>query len=302
MSADTHVDPVDLAQCAEGTLPEELARPVRDHLAECRSCMAAYVDAVRYRAAWLADAQSFRLEGADRALLPGSVPDQGIRVAGSGWPPVLTRVALATSVVLIASIGIQVMNRPATPTLGFRLDPATLEATALSASTGLVLPGTESHAADEPLDRRSGSGSSSLELEAELKGATEAYETGSRDPATSARVVAALLASGDVATAHVYGQEALRAHPNSVPLLVFVAAVKTRMNQLSEAEQLLRHAIRQAPRDPIVALDLGMVLCRLGRGDESRRWLERTAASNVVAVAARARRELAHCSAGAAPR
>jgi hypothetical protein len=45
------------------------ARTVRDHLAECRSCLAAYVDAVRYRAAWLIDPRAFRLDEGDRAWL-----------------------------------------------------------------------------------------------------------------------------------------------------------------------------------------------------------------------------------------
>jgi putative zinc finger protein len=66
---ETHIELSTLAQCADGTLPEIEARTVREHLAECRSCLAAYVDAVRYRAAWLADSDAFRLEGSDRALV-----------------------------------------------------------------------------------------------------------------------------------------------------------------------------------------------------------------------------------------
>ena len=296
MSTDTHIDPQDLAQYAEGTLPEEQARAIRDHLAECRSCMAAYVDAVRYRAAWLADSQSFRLDDRDRDFIPGSATDQRPPQGRTRRPAAWGRIALVGSVAVMVVIGIQLMGRPGTPALGFRLDPATLEATARSTARGLVLPGAQAHAADPSQDRRSGSDASSPELEAELRAAIQAYEAGSRDAMSSARVVAALLANGDVDAANDYGEEALRAHPDHVSLLVFVAAVKTRKNELPKAEQLLRHAIRQAPRDPLVALDLGLVLCQLGRGDESRKWLDRAAASNVPAVATRARRELASCN------
>src|SRR5262249_10505830 len=80
VSEGNHIDLPVLAQCAEGALPEDAARSVRDHLAECRSCLAAYVDAVRYRAAWLADPQAFQLDAEDRALL------QRMSTAGADVP------------------------------------------------------------------------------------------------------------------------------------------------------------------------------------------------------------------------
>jgi Tfp pilus assembly protein PilF len=135
----------------------------------------------------------------------------------------------------------------------------------------------------------------SLELEAELKAAIGAYEGGSRGPEAGARVVAAFLAYGDIAAANDYAEEALRAHPDDVALLVFAAGAKTRASDLAGAEQLLRHAVRRAPRDPLVALDLGLVLCRQGRGAEAGEWLARAAAASVAPVAARAQRERASC-------
>ena len=297
-TGETHIDPLDLAQCADGTLPEEEARSVRDHLAECRSCMAAYVDAVRYRAAWLADTNSFRLEGADRSMLGTAGPVEPVGTKPSGRPPALGALALVGAVAVFIVVSVQFMGPSGTPTLGFQLDRATLEATAWSTAGGLVLPGTEARAADPPPDRRSGAGSSSLELEAELKTVIDAYEAGGRDAESSARVVASLLANGDVTAANDYGREALQTHPDDVRLLVFAASARIRSNDLPEAEQLLRRAIRRAPRDPIVALDLGMVLCAQGRGAEAKRWFERAAASKVAPIAARARRELQNCGVG----
>jgi len=294
LSADSHIDLSTLAQCAEGTLTEEEARTVRDHFAECRSCLAAYVDAVRYRAAWLADSQAFRLEDRDRSLVRMDLMDGRSTEEHRGRPSTFRKVALVASFATLLAVSIQILARPEAPTLGFRLDPATLEATAHASAGGLVLPGAEAHADGSRPERRSGAAPSSLELEAELRAAIDAYE-GSRGPEAGARVVAAFLADGDIAAASDYAQEALRAHPNDVPLLVFAAAARTRANDLPEAERLLRRAIRRAPRDPVVALDLGLVLCRLGRRTESYAWLERAAASPVAPVAARARRELRNC-------
>ena len=294
MSADSHIDLATLAQCADGTLPEERAQVVRDHLASCRSCLAAYVDAVRYRAAWLVDSEAFRLEKRDETLLgmsrPGGATESSRRPPGTYW-----RFAIAGSLAALVVASIVMPVPPPSPTLGFGLAPATLEATAQSIPHGLVVPGAEQFADRSQPERRSGAGSSSIELEAELKVAIEAYESGSRGPEASARVVAALLANGDLAAANDYGEEGLRAHPNDVPLIVFVAVTKARASDLAAAERLLRRAARHAPRDPIVALDLGMVLCRQARGSEAQRWLERAAASPVAPIAARGWRELRSC-------
>src|SRR5262245_17155870 len=54
-----HVSAEDIARLAEGTLPPETSEVILVHLSRCRSCMAAYVEAVRYRAAWLANPDAF---------------------------------------------------------------------------------------------------------------------------------------------------------------------------------------------------------------------------------------------------
>jgi tetratricopeptide (TPR) repeat protein len=298
LKEEAHIGLSALAQCADGTLPEDEARTVREHLAKCRSCLAAYVDAVRYRAAWLVDSQAFRLEGGDRALagLPRSADRSAAESRRS--PGAFRRIALVASVAALVAVSVRIAHGPDAPSLAFRLDPATLDATVRSAAGGLVLPGAAAHADGTLPERRSGPASSTLELEAEVRAAIASYEGGSRGPDAAARLVAALLADGDVAAANDYAREALQAYPDHVPLLVFAAAAKTRANDLPGAERLLRRASRRAPRDPVVALDLGMLLCRSGNGADPRRWLEQAAASRAAHVAARARRELSSCGRG----
>ncbi len=287
-----HVELTELAQCADGTLSETRAARVREHLAECRSCMAAYADAVRYRAAWLADPGSFRLEGDDRRLArEESLAAWSADGTRRGRFP-LFRVALASAVVLMGAIvGLRAMN--AAPTLGFKLSPAVLDAAARSSALGLVLPGAEDHADQFRPELRSGPPSSSLELDAEVKSAVGDYERGSRGPVSGARVVAALLATGEIDAARDYARECLRQHSTAVPLLVFAADAAFRANDVGGAEELLRRAAREAPRDPLVALDLGLVLRQQGRDAEARGLLSRAAEARVAPLAARARRELA---------
>src|SRR5262245_46362235 len=97
MTVDEHIELSALAQLADGTLPEGEAQEAREHLGECRSCLAAYVDAVRYRAAWLADTQAFQLEGEDRSMLEPGRPARRSKVRRRGGAGKVPRMAIAAS-------------------------------------------------------------------------------------------------------------------------------------------------------------------------------------------------------------
>jgi tetratricopeptide (TPR) repeat protein len=288
-----HLGLSELAQFAEGTLPEPRAERAREHIAQCRSCMAEYVDAVRYRAAWLADAEAFQLDGEFRELAGAKVRP------GGASPGHRRRRRRARAIVFLAAAAGIVIGfatiRPSdpSPTLGFALDPAVLEATSRSSERGLVLPGAEHDADRVRPELRSGPSTTSSQLDEELRKAISRYEQGARDAGSGARVVAALLAGGEIETARDYARESLGRFPNAIPLLVFAADADYRANDLAGAEALLRRALHVAPHDPMVALDLGLVLRRLGRSAEARELLARAAGSRVASLAARASRELA---------
>jgi hypothetical protein len=286
-----HPDLAELAQCADGTLSEADAEHIRRHLAECHSCMAAYADAVRYRAALLVDADAFRLNASDRRWIGEVVREptgaQPGRPRALRLGAALLGTAAAAVLALVVYRGMNAM-----PTLGFQLSPAVQEAVAASSARGLVLPGGEKHADENAPELRSGPPSISLALDREIKATVESYEKGSRGADASARVVAALLAGGEVEAARDYAREGLQRYPHSVPLLVFGADADYRANDIAGAEARLRAAARRAPRDPLVELDLGLVLGRQGHQDEARRLLSRVANSRVAPLAARAAREL----------
>jgi len=291
----THVEAGTLAELADGTLSEAAAVQVRSHLSQCRSCMAAYADAVRYRAAWLAEPDGFSLDSGMRRLATDPA-DLARTAAGAARVHPVRRgvvlsVATATAVLAIwASVS---RHSDQTPSLSFPLPPGIQEATERSSSTGLILPGAEAHANDVRPEQRAGSAPGSPELERELRSSIEAYEEGSRGPEAGATAVAALLAAGEIDAARDYARECLRRYPDDVRLLVLGADAHYRSSDLGGAEALLRSARKHAPRDPVVALDLALVLRQAGKGDESRAILEHVSRSRLAPLASRAKRELA---------
>lgn len=298
----THAEISTLAELADGTLPSEQAGDIRAHLAECRSCMAPYVDAVRYRAAWLADSDAFK---PDRHVLElarmDRSPEREAARAGVGsprsraadrsfrWQP-----ALAVAAVLMVALVLTGRGWFArSPSVGFALPPAVREATEWSSSRGLVLPGGERTADRVQPGLRSGQDVSSPALDREVRSSIADYERGPRRAVVGARLVASLLAVGEIDAARDYAREALEAHPDDVPLLVYAADAHYRSNDLASAEELLRRAVMRAPGDPIASLDLALVLRQQARDDEADELLARVERAKVRALAERARRERA---------
>ncbi len=285
-----HADPSTLAQLAEGTLPEEEARALRAHLAECRSCLAAYADAVRYRAAWLANPDGFDLDDSDLEMVRSLEPDA--RSVRRRRTPRGSHSALAGALAVLAVVLTWQGTRRESSQLHVALDPATLEATARASARGLVLPGAEPFANATPLERRAGPWGGSIDLDREIRTAVDRYERSPGDAEVAAQLLASLLANGEVESANEYAREALRAHPRAVPLLVFAAEARVRRGDLTGAEELLRRGADRAPHDPLLALDLGLVLRRLGRESDARVALQRAARASTAPIAARAKREL----------
>ena len=288
-----HVELDLLGALADGTLPRDEAATVREHLAACRSCTAAYADAVRYRLAWLADSKAFGLDREYQDLVPSlDEAEQALRPQKRGGSHPIWRHSAAAALI-VATILIVVRLWPRESPLTFALPPAVREATERASVRGLVLPGAELGAVLSYPEMRSGSPGVSLKLQREVQDLVHVYERGPRSARSCAQVVAGLLATGETDAANAYAREGLREHPRSVVLLVYAADTRYRANDLDAAEALLRRATAQAPGDPLVALDLALVLKQTGRVDEARVLLVRAADASAPGVVARARRELA---------
>ena len=170
--------------------------------------------------------------------------------------------------------------------------PAAVRAAAERASAeGLVLPGGE-RGADQPAPAfRSGPAADPPALARAADSLIAAYEGGARAADAAAQLVTALVAGNDLDAARDYAREGLERHPGDPRLLVLAAAVSYRGSDLAQAAGLLRAARARAPRDPVVALDLAIVLRQRGEAPAADRLLAEVARSREPALAARARAE-----------
>jgi len=286
-----HLTGEQLGELVEGTLTRERAAAYHLHLADCAGCAAAWADAVRYRAAWLRQPGQFGLAKGVAAHL---ARDSGPSARPSRTPATLRlwlpAARVATAVVAVGAWALHPWR--ATPTLGFDLPPAVRASIESSSARELVLPGGERHADRAAPGKRSGAISGSLGLTHEVAELTARYEGGERSADGTTRLVAALLACGDLEAANAYAREGLRAYPADVRLLVLMAELRYRASDLVDAERHLRTAARIAPGDPVVGLDLALVVSERGDAAEARKWFERVAASGPPPLAARARQEL----------
>jgi hypothetical protein len=198
---------------------------------------------------------------------------------------------MAAALAIVAGI-VWLSSAHRAPTLGFTLPSAVRAASEWSSSRGLVLPGGE-RLADQPAPGlRSGDAELPPGLEREVDSLIAVYERGIRTSDVAVQVVQGLLALGDLGAARNYAREGLGRWSGDVALLTSAADVNYRASDLRAAEGLLRDALERAPRDPLVALDLALVLRQQGDVKESTALLARAARGSSPPVAARARREL----------
>jgi tetratricopeptide (TPR) repeat protein len=247
---------------AEGRADEAVAERVAAHLAECRSCMAAYADAVRYRSAWLAAPRAFT-PSATMMREGASVAEPGARRSRVHSQWLVPAVGIA---VLVAAVGFAV----------WRLQPS--ESTVLRAaleresSRGLVLPGGERGADREPQVQRGPA--VDAELGAAVSHAAHRYEAGDRSAAVAYDVAAGYLLIRNLDAARDYAAEGLKAHPDDQSLAILAAVLAYRNSDLERAEGALRDVLRRSPNEPVATLDLAIVMGERGVHDEARALLE----------------------------
>jgi tetratricopeptide (TPR) repeat protein len=244
---DVHLSEEELAVLADGREPRNGPDPRLQHLARCRSCMAAYADAVRYRAAWLARPERFTTRLPSRRALGWATR----RRVGNGW--VLAAASLAVAVgMTTAFLGVFEVQPRSLPS-GVR---PVLEA---ASSTGLVLPGGHAGAAPVSSSYRSNPPVPQAAADA-IEDMRVRYENGERSLDHLFALSDALIAARQIDLARDYTAEGLRLAPSD-PRFLLLAGILADLDGAPErAEQLLRAARREAPHDPTVALDLGLIL------------------------------------------
>jgi tetratricopeptide (TPR) repeat protein len=303
MTDASHLSIDALAEFAEGRVRAATSPSIAEHLALCRSCMAAYAEAVRYRAAWLAAPDAFASpaevvaagllarRGAS-SLKPGA-PDKPRSWRLSRWLPVA-----AGLIVLLggAAIGIDRLAHPGVDSIV----PAGIRAGLERASArGLVLPGGEPGANRDPSRFRSSDAGLDPRLAGETSRLIEAYEGGNRSTETLFALAAGLHLGGHVDAARDYVEEGLGRTPDDTRLLTLSADIAYRTDDLPLAESRLRRVLELRPRDSAAELDLALVLLARGLDSEARTRLEHVSNSRDRRWRERAESELRRLRGGA---
>ena len=260
-----HVDPEEIARLAEGALPPDVAEPMLAHLSQCRSCMAAYAEAVRYRAAWLAERSAFDPPGNVLAQARGAVGPAPPRTRQ--WPRRLLRVAAPAAAVwlavtLIARFGQRPGGADAT------LPPLVVQALAEQThiDSGLFVPGAEAVRVRTTAAFRGLTDDDMMELR---QLAESLYTVYAKAPAghpreqAGFRYASALAARGRDEADDVI-EEVLRSNPKDCACLS-LAAKRAYPRALDRAEKILRDAMAAGCRDDVTRMNLAIV--RQARGD-----------------------------------
>jgi len=275
-----HLALEDLALLAEG-------RPIADsndadrHLATCRSCAAAYVDAVRYRAAWLAMPGAFDPPTAEvragMALIEADAAEAtASRIVRPHPARVDVRWAAGVATVVVALVFWALTRAPADD-----LPAPIVQALAQHAEQGLLLPGVHGSVSSPTI--RSGAAEAPIGLGDAVASALADFET--RGPSAHRAYVAGAgcLARGNPDAARDFAREGERLDARDTRCTLLLAALDYRENRLADAESRLRAVVAREPANRTAVVDLGMVLRAAGREHQAREWLEPLARGNDAA-------------------
>ena len=254
MLLDDHIPIEELARLAEGQLTPETAAEAMPHLARCRSCMAAYADAIRYRAAWLARPDAFEppddlMAMAQAVAGPRNAPARP-RASASPAP---RRWAFASALAGASVLALLLWPRGgSTPVL-----TEDVRVRLSRPGTGLILPGAVAPAHTEGVVMRGGGSGT------ETPGAVPETRRG---PERDAYILAAgRLANDDLHGARLAVERALERSPDHRELLLLRAGIAYRESDLELASELVSRVLDRAPGDPVALAD--RALLRLEHGD-----------------------------------
>ena len=238
-----HLSLEDLGSVAEGRASPEAIR----HLSQCRTCMAAYADGVRYRAAWLTSPERF------------ASPAAGEPAVHRRRTPVEVVVWVGAAALIAIGVALVVVRPWRPPSAGAGMPPEIRQLLVHASSRGLVFPGAEGGAGGDTPSYRTDLVITDQALST-LETMRQQIESGESLIDRLYALSAGLIAAGRVDLAHDYIGEARARAPRDARFLVLAAMVSMHGGEKAEAESLLQFARQLVPGDPTVALDLGLVV------------------------------------------
>ncbi len=282
MTRQAHLSDDTLAALVEGNLRGHEETSARDHLVRCRTCMAAYAEAVRFQSIWLDEPETLvpadeivRLGLAissttqDRRVGDASRPAPRRRLAPLGLRPVALALGSIAVVLVAAVLWIRPgWLEPAPP--GDRdLVARVVRAAEQASAHGMVLPFGDDFTVEDMTAYRAGGVESDAELKTAIQALIARYEQEQSSSRAACLLVAGQIAAGQIGNARVFVAEARRTRPDEPCLATLAAIIAFRENDLDRAESLLRQVVQRDPTDMVATFDLGLLLVERGRAAEA---------------------------------
>jgi len=287
MAFQAHLSDDTLAALVEGGLQGEEQARAREHLARCRTCMAAYAEAARVQSTWLEDPEVFapdddilRLGLAVPASVGGVSPARHARrvprhrQAPNGLRPVF--LTLGGAAVGLAAVLLWLRPGILAPTpLPDRGVVALVERAAQRTSAhGMVLPFGEGFTVEDMTIYRAGAADADPALNNAILALIDSYERAETSGRAACLLITGQIAAGQIGNARAFVSEALQQHPDDTCLATLAAIIAFRENNLTQAEALLRGVVAREPGNLVASFNLGLLLTETGRRDEARPFLE----------------------------
>ncbi len=290
MAYQEHLSDDTLAALVEGGLCGEEQARAREHLARCRTCMAAYSEAARVQSIWLDEPEIFTpaddivrlgvVVGAARHDALASRPPRRVprhRQAPSGLRPAVLTLGGAA----VGLVAVLMWLRPgllAPGPLPDRGVVALVERAAQRTSAhGMVLPFGDGFTVEDMTIYRAGASEADPALNSAIAALIESYERTESSERAACLLVAGQIAAGQLGNARAFVAEALRQHPGDPCLTTLAAIIAFRENDLARAEALLRDVVARDPGNLVAGFNLGLLLTESGRAHEARPFLEAVA-------------------------
>lgn len=281
MTEKGHLPAEDLARLIDGDR-SALDEAGWCHLANCRSCFAAYAEAVRFRDHWLSDRESFEpsrdVIEAGMGRGPAAEPAGG-GTARRGFPPggsrpVLLRLGpvLAVLALLLIAAGFSrwwPLSRQANNGQAPIWEPIKVQL-AQETALGMVIPGIESVDGKTLPVYRSPEKPHIEELRTANRELLSAYREDRSNADLAFWLIGGHLAGNDLRSTETFLENARRMFPGDERFSILAAVTAFKRNDIEVAETILRGVLRREPDHPEARFNLVYLLAQQGRVDEAR--------------------------------
>ena len=254
----------ELARLVDGTADDVERGLLIEHLSRCRSCMAAYSDAIRYRTAHLARPEAFRRP---KDLDTAAPATRDIRPIYRARPMRFLLVSAAAAASVALYFGLRSGRQPRGIEPSWQPPAAVRTAVDHSFSSDFILPGARSFELSGPVMRAGDAVPAALL--ASLDSMATLFAQNKLDSAGTYWMISGTAAAGDLNRAETYLKIARDRNPDDAALFLLAAGIAYKQSDLESSERLLRRSLEVDSLSEAARYDLALIQAETGRESEA---------------------------------